>query len=79
MKTASEIGAAILERLRAQAAANRAIAKRIGVYHKTVGAARKKSTGEHSPVKRIGQDGKERKLPELTGELPLGDQFPGVA
>jgi hypothetical protein len=40
---------------------DRAIAADIGVDHKTVGTARKKLTGEHSPVeKRVGRDGKAR-------------------
>jgi hypothetical protein len=43
---------------------DRAIAKEIGVDHKTVGAARKETTGECSPVEsRVGQDGKTRRLP----------------
>lgn len=43
---------------------DRAIARDIGVDHKTVGIARR--TGEHSPVEnetRIGIDGKERRMP----------------
>lgn len=44
---------------------DRAIAKEIGVDHKTVGAARNFLTGEHSPVDepRIGLDGKQRRMP----------------
>src|SRR5262245_43523819 len=43
---------------------DRAIASDIGVDHKTVGAARKESTGEHSPVEpRVGIDGKTRRMP----------------
>src|SRR5262249_22179767 len=45
------------------AKSDRAIASEIGVDHKTVAKARK-STGEASPVaKRVGKDGKARKLP----------------
>jgi hypothetical protein len=43
---------------------DRALAREIGVDHKTVGTARR--TGEHSPVEnetRIGLDGKERRMP----------------
>jgi hypothetical protein len=42
---------------------DRAIAADIGVDHKTVGAARRELTGEHSPVEREGLDGKVRRLP----------------
>lgn len=43
---------------------DRAIAEEIGVDHKTVAKARAR-TGDHSPVeKRIGKDGKARKMPE---------------
>jgi hypothetical protein len=43
---------------------DREIAREIGVDHKTVAAARK-ATGENSPVKkRVGKDGKARKMPE---------------
>ena len=53
---------------------DRAIAAEIGVDHKTVGAARRR-TGETSPVgKRIGRDGKARRLPQVvthTGETQV--------
>lgn len=45
---------------------DRAIARKIGVDHKTVGAARDSATGEFSPVHdepRIGLDGKQRRMP----------------
>jgi hypothetical protein len=43
---------------------DRAIAAELGLDHKTVGKARR-STGEKSPVeKRVGQDGKVRRLPK---------------
>jgi hypothetical protein len=45
---------------------DRAIAKAIGVDHKTVGKARRETTGDDSPVERIGLDGKTRKLPQRT-------------
>lgn len=47
---------------------DRAIAKEIGVDHKTVGTARKELTGENSPVERIGLDGKVRRLPQRPEE-----------
>jgi hypothetical protein len=43
---------------------DRAIAAEIGVDHKTVSKARK-ATGDHSPVERVGLDGKVRRLPQL--------------
>jgi hypothetical protein len=47
-------------------ASNRAIAAEIGIDHKTVAKARR-STGINSPVeKRIGLDGKSRKMPVPT-------------
>jgi hypothetical protein len=42
---------------------DRAIAKDIGVDHKTVAKARQ-ATGERSPIQRTGLDGKTRKVPE---------------
>src|SRR6266550_529556 len=44
---------------------DRAIADELGIDHKTVGRARRKSTGDNAPVgKRVGKDGKARKLPK---------------
>lgn len=49
---------------------DRAIAAVFGIDHKTVGKARK-STGEESPVeKRVGQDGKARRLPKGRSTAP---------
>jgi hypothetical protein len=54
---------------------DRAIAAEIAVDHKTVGAARK-ATGEKSPVdKRVGLDGKVRKMPAKKADVepePIG-------
>lgn len=50
---------------------DRAIAAQIGVDHKTVSAAR---TGEKSPVeKRVGLDGKERRMPARGAHDPIVD------
>jgi hypothetical protein len=49
-----------------------AIAREIGVDHKTVGAARNFLTGEDSPVDgapRVGLDGKQRRMPILREAL----------
>jgi hypothetical protein len=49
---------------------DREIGAAIGTSHQTVGRARRKLTGPHGPVaKRVGRDGKARKLP---AERPLG-------
>ena len=48
---------------------DRAIAEEQKVDHKTISAARKR-TGEHSPVeKRVGKDGKARKMPKPRAEV----------
>jgi hypothetical protein len=53
---------------------DRAIAKELGVDHKTIGAARKEMNGEISPVdKRIGRDGKARRLPGHSDDLTLDE------
>ncbi len=44
-------------------ASSRSIGKKAGLSHKTVESMRKKSTGENTQLKRIGADGRQRKLP----------------
>jgi hypothetical protein len=57
---------------------DRAIAKEIGVDHKTVAKARS-ATGEYSPVERTGLDGKTRKLqPRVVPEREL-EVFKAIA
>jgi hypothetical protein len=58
---------------------DRAIAAVIGVDHKTISKVRK-STGEYSPVGRIGRDGRTRRAPKPKAVKPpptLADEING--